>query len=146
MYRDKSLSPGEVGLIALLLMGGWFISYHLFDLYDLKDIRGQAALLGINIAFSFFLLGVFLSAFGIRPLVAIPAALWGQMAWNSLNFAHIAYLGYFMIPVEIWVAAKFINLRSDLKFTLALLVAMIVRLAAMFITELLRPDVVRWLA
>ena len=51
-----------------------------------------------------------------------------------------------MIPVEIWVAAKFINLRSDLKFTLALLVAMIVRLAAMFITELLRPDVVRWLA
>lgn len=144
MYSYKSLSPGELGLILLLLLGGWFISYHLFDLYDLDDIRGQAALLGINIAFSFFLFSVFLSIFGIRPLVAIPAALWGQMAWNSLNFAHMPYLGYFMIPAEIWVAAKFINLRSELKFTLALLVAMIVRLAAMLITELLRPDVVKW--
>lgn len=144
MYSHKSLSPGEVGLIVLLLLGGWFISYHLFDLYDMADIRGQAALLGINVVFSFFLLGVFLSVLGIRPLVAIPAALWGQMAWNSLNFAHMPYLGYFMIPIEIWVAAKFINLRSELNFTMSLLAAMTVRLAAMLVTELLRPDVVKW--
>ncbi len=145
MFADRSISLFEVTVLILLWGVGVATTVSITDLYQTDLVKAQALFLLSNIGLSILLLLALLWYYGTPRHCLLPGALWGMIAWNSFHFSQFNEWGIIFIPLEIWVAAKFINVRTGLDFRKGFYAAAITRLVVMITLYFLKMPLVEWI-
>jgi hypothetical protein len=121
------------GLALCGLASTWLLGLELFDSVDAVEpwVRGAAGLL-VGLIFA----RVGLGFTGVAPEDRWPGACWAVVPWYFFFASQLAYLGYLLIPFELWVGAGLLTWRTRLPMGRALAIALAARVAIFLVHTL----------
>lgn len=142
----RSMKPPEVFVgFALAALGlAWSL---VGSLYDLRSARGRLFVTLIVFAASLGVMRVGLGATAVPRSRRWALAFVAVLPWNGVLLSQLAYVGYFLIPVE--VSASALLLRSDRSaerpsIAVAILLALITRAVAFVVMNTAIAAVRHW--
>lgn len=99
------------GILSCKLLG--------FELFNTTDFRAQCIVAIVGLAFGLLVAYGCLITSGLDRKLCWLGALWGIVPWYFLFASQMAYLGFLLIPFEIFAGAGFLKWKTSSSATLA---------------------------
>ena len=135
MVKDTPLSRTELVLILLLVgFGSWSIPAW-GDWYEATYLDNQYLYVFANYVFSFMIFWTATSLLKVQRHLRLPGSLWAAASWNIWFPSELAYIGFFLLPVEIVFAGLLLSFRSDLTTWKAIGISAVTRLLVSIVIQ-----------
>ena len=145
MIRERQLRLKECALILVLVLVGTTISWLAFDFYDTTLLRAKLIFFLLSLSLSISAFYALLCALHSPAHSRLAGALWGALAWNSLQVWQLAFVGFFFIPLEVILSGLLVSFRTGLPVWQAIGTSLIVRLAVLLAYSAVRAPVIQLL-
>ena len=132
-YSDQSITWKEGTLIFLFVACGTVISYFAFDFYDTSLVTAKLAFLGLSVCVTVLSFYGILSGLKVPSHTRLAGALWGALAWNSLQIWQLAYVGFLFIPLEVIMSGLLVSFRTGIPAWKAVATSAVVRITVLSI-------------
>lgn len=133
-----ALTTAETIAACALLAVGFVAAWYL-EIYDARARTIRFTMLATSMALGFALFSWALAALRVQRAPRTAAALWSITPWSFL-LSHLAYVGFYFLPIEILASALILRSRARLRpWWVAFLLAAAVRLAVLGVMYSSRP-------
>lgn len=114
MIKDIPLSKTELVLILILVgFGSWSIPAW-GDWGEGTYLDNKYLYVFANYVLSFLIFWTTISFMKVPRHLRLPGSLWAAASWNTWFPSLLAYIGFFLLPIEIILAGLLLSFRSNL--------------------------------